>query len=138
MPNLSRRDFLKFTTQGLLAASSLLGLGGLFRFLSYRTEPARVVEFDLGLAVNYPPGSRTLLSDIPAVLLHTESGFSALSLVCTHLGCTVKQTAQGFSCPCHGSHFMQDGSVSQGPAQDHLAALRIERTGDGHLILYRV
>jgi len=138
MAALSRRDFLKLATQSLLAGSSLLGLGALLRFLSYRTGPLRPSEFDLGPAANYPPGSRTLLSNIPAVLLHTESGFSALSLVCTHLGCTVKPTAEGFSCPCHGSHFIQDGSVSQGPAEDHLAALRIEQTGDGHLVLYRV
>ena len=31
----------------------------------------------------------------------------ALDLTCPHLGCTVKATAEGFACPCHGSRFKQ-------------------------------
>lgn len=77
-----------------------------------------------------------MLEEIPAILQHTEQGFSALSLVCTHLGCSVEKEAQGFACPCHGSRFDADGNVMHGPAAKGLSSLRVEMTGDDQLILY--
>jgi nitrite reductase/ring-hydroxylating ferredoxin subunit len=132
----SRRDFLKLIRAGFLWLSGGLALGGLFRFLDYEPNPAPKTEFDLGPASDYPLNSRTLLSDPPAVLLHTESGFSALSLVCTHLGCTVEPTTGGFACPCHGSHFDSDGNIVRGPASRALHALRVEVTNEGNLLLF--
>lgn len=136
MTNPSRRDFLKLLTKGLLTLSGALALGGLIRFLDFQTDPAPKTEFDLGLAANYPINSHTLLSDVPAVLLRAESGFSALSLVCTHLGCSLKNEADGFACPCHGSRFDSDGNVTHGPAAQPLTSLRIEITKDNTLILH--
>jgi Rieske Fe-S protein len=68
--------------------------------------------------------------------LHTNEGFFALSLVCTHLGCTVESKESGFTCPCHGSKYDAEGNVLNGPAQKKLNALRVEVTMDGNLILY--
>ena len=136
MPDVTRRDFLKMTTAALLAASGLLGRGGLLRFLDYESEPAPQTEFDAGLASQYPPGSRVVLADVPALLWHTPQGFGALSLVCTHLGCTVEQFEGGLSCPCHGSRYSADGSVLQGPAQKPLRKLRVELAADGHIIVH--
>jgi cytochrome b6-f complex iron-sulfur subunit len=135
MSNVSRRDFLKLTRNGLIWLSAVLGLGGLVRFLDYEPNPAPKTEFDLGSATNYPPGSRTLLANVPAMLIHTEGGFSAFSLTCTHLGCIVEQDKNEFICPCHGSHFDLNGKLLHGPAAKPLASLRIERTEDGKLIL---
>jgi cytochrome b6-f complex iron-sulfur subunit len=135
MSELSRRDFLKLTSQGLLAASGLLGLGMLARFLGYQTDPPPPTEFDLGLATGYPVDSRTLIPDVPALLIHAEAGFSALSLACTHLGCTLEQKADGFACPCHGSRFDADGKILHGPATKELAALHVKQNEQGHLIL---
>jgi cytochrome b6-f complex iron-sulfur subunit len=135
MAALSRRDFLKITSQTFLAASGLLGLGALLRFLGYQTEPLGPTEFDLGPASGYPVGSRTVLSEVPAVLIHSEAGFSALSLVCTHLGCTVEQKTDGFTCLCHGSKFGVEGLPRRGPAEKSLASLHIEQNAQGHLIL---
>jgi cytochrome b6-f complex iron-sulfur subunit len=136
MPELSRRDFLKLTTNTLLTASGLLGLGALFRFFGYQTEPPPQTAFDLGEASSYPIDSRTLLPNVPALLLHTDQGFSALSLVCTHLGCTVESKGKGFACPCHGSKYDIQGNVLTGPAKKQLNALRVEITPDGNLILH--
>jgi len=136
MPEISRRDFLKLTRDGFLYLSGALALGGLLRFLNFQTEPAPQTDFDLGLAADFPLNSSTLLTDIPAVLLHTESGFSALSLVCTHLGCTVEQKTNGFDCPCHGSRFTSDGKVIHGPASKPLRTLRVELTDKGTLKLF--
>jgi Rieske Fe-S protein len=136
MPDLSRRDFLKLARDGLLTLSGLLGLGGLIRFLDYQTEPPAPTEFDLGPASNYPLGSRKVIPDVPALLIHDESGFSALSLVCTHLGCTVETKAEGFACSCHGSRFDPQGEVVRGPADKPLRRLRLETSADGHFHLY--
>lgn len=136
MTQINRRDFLKIAATGLLTTGGLLGMGGLLRFMAYQTEPAPVTEFDLGQAANYPLGSRTVLPDIPALLIHSESGFSALSLVCTHLGCTVSQNDNGFSCPCHGSEYSNDGRVLRGPALKPLKKLKVTVMNDGNLLLY--
>ena len=135
-PKLSRRDFLKLTRTLLLTASGLLGLGGLIRFLSYPSQPLAPTEFDLGPASNYAPGSRTVLPDVPALLVHGEIGFTALSLVCTHLGCTVESQPDGFACPCHGSRFDLLGKVKRAPASKTLVSRRVEIGPDGKLHLF--
>ncbi len=134
-PQVSRRDFLKLAVQGLLGASALLGLGGLLRFLAAPDGAAQPSEFDLGPAAKYPAGSRTPIPEANALLLHTGAGFRALSLVCTHLGCTVKPAPEGFACPCHNSHYDPDGKVVKGPAARPLQTLRVKETPDGRLIL---
>jgi cytochrome b6-f complex iron-sulfur subunit len=136
MAKVSRRDFLKITTTTLLSISGLLGLAGLLRFLDFQEEDMSKTEFDLGLASDYPPGSRSLIADVPAILINEASGFMALSLVCTHLGCTVEQKDNGFACPCHGSRYDAEGKVVRGPAQKALRLLRVEQNAQGHLILH--
>jgi magnesium-transporting ATPase (P-type) len=37
---------------------------------------------------------------------------AAISTTCTHLGCIVAISDTGFACPCHGSHYDQDGTVT--------------------------
>lgn len=44
------------------------------------------------------------------------TAFIALSAVCTHAGCTVSYGSRRLSCPCHGSEFAEDGTVTTGPA----------------------
>jgi len=136
MSELSRRDFLKLARNGFLYLSGALALGGLLRFLDYDPNPAPKIEFDLGPDSNYPLNSRTLLSEPPVVLVHTEKGFSALSLVCTHLGCTLENKSDGFACPCHGSRFDADGNVLHGPADKSLQSLHVEVTAEGNLELF--
>jgi Rieske Fe-S protein len=52
--------------------------------------------------------------------------------ICTHMGCTVDQAANGtIDCPCHGSQFsVKDGSVVAGPAPSPLPAQTIKVTGN--------
>jgi cytochrome b6-f complex iron-sulfur subunit len=133
---LSRRDFLSWAWKGMLALSSLLGLGVLLRFFDYQDEPPQPTTFDLGLAEKYPAGSVTLVPEAQAVLLHEAGGFRALSNTCPHLGCTVEAIAGGFRCPCHGSKFDRHGAVQTGPATITLQNFRLETTAEGRLILH--
>lgn len=61
----------------------------------------------------------------------------ALSLTCTHQGCTVAAQPDGsFHCPCHGARFDRDGNVLQGPAERPLARYAIrDRRADGSVQL---
>jgi cytochrome b6-f complex iron-sulfur subunit len=128
-PRISRRDFIKLSTNALFGLGGLLGLGGLFRYFNYY-PPESPVEFDLGHIDNYPAGSCTVRSDIPAVIYNRIGEIVAYSLVCTHLGCTLGRSkapsASGFECPCHGSRFDENGKVLAGPAQKPLSILRVE------------
>ncbi len=108
----------------------------MYKFMGFQSEDSRQTEFDLGPASAFPIGSRTVASAIPALILHAPAGFSALSLVCTHLGCTVQQTSNGFQCPCHGSQYDAQGKVTRGPAPNPLRALRTEVTPAGHLVVH--
>jgi Rieske Fe-S protein len=136
MSDVSRRDFLKLTRDGILWLSALLGVGGLFRFLDYEVNPVPKTEYDLGPAVNYPMGSNTMLAEVPAILIHNNRGFSALSLTCTHLGCVVEQNKDELVCPCHGSHFNLEGELLHGPAEKSLPFFDVEISEDERLILH--
>jgi len=136
MTDISRRDFLKLTRDGLLTLAGLLGLGGVIRFFSYQTDPPPPTEINLGPSSNYLPGSRTLLANAPAVLINTDGSFTAISLVCTHLGCTLESKNEGFECPCHGSRFDTQGKVKRGPASQPLRKLQVEELLDGNLLLH--
>jgi glycine/D-amino acid oxidase-like deaminating enzyme/Rieske Fe-S protein len=53
-----------------------------------------------------------------AVYRDAQDNWSAVSPVCTHLGCIVHWNAmeKSWDCPCHGSRFHPDGSIIEGPA----------------------
>jgi Rieske Fe-S protein len=54
------------------------------------------------------------------VALHrrADGELLALSAACTHMGCTVawNEAEETWDCPCHGSRFLADGRVVEGPA----------------------
>jgi len=132
----SRRDFLKLSTNSLLALAGLLGIGGLIRYLSYPYDPPPPSEFDIGPTTNYPLNSRVILAHIPAMIIHDENGLRAISLTCSHLGCIVEQRSFGFECPCHSSRYDSDGQVSKGPANADLRKLRLAESEDGNLHIF--
>jgi cytochrome b6-f complex iron-sulfur subunit len=132
---LTRRSFLAWLIKGSLAGSGLLGLGALGRFISFESGPGKPNLYDLGPATDFPPGTRTSVASIPALIIHNDAGFIALSLVCPHLGCTVTVISDGFACPCHGSRFSPDGNLRNGPASKPLTSLRVEVDSAGHLIV---
>ncbi len=133
---ISRRSFISWLVKGSLAGSALLGLGMLGRFISFQSEQSQPTEFDLGLASAYPVGSQTPYPPAQAFVIHNDEGYRAISLVCPHLGCTVNVTREGFACPCHGSRYLPDGSLRNGPSSRPLTALWIEVNSAGHLLLY--
>ena len=137
MNNLNRRDFLKVSTNSMLALAGVLGVAGLIRYLSYQFDSPPRNEFDIGPETDYPLYSRTVLAHIPASIVHDDEGFKVISLTCTHLGCMVEERSLGFECPCHGSRYSPDGTVVKGPAAANLPQLRIKKSEDGNLHVFR-
>lgn len=73
-------------------------------------------------------GGRVLLGTVkgaPVAVVRTGSStYEALDLSCTHQGVTVRESANGWTCPAHGSQFAEDGEVTRGPAMANLALVR--------------
>lgn len=138
MSSVNRRDFLKLTQSALLWLSGMLGVAGLVRYFSYQPDPPPPARFEIGTAEDYPLDSQTVLPQIPALLIRSREGFQAISLTCTHLGCTLEhQSNIRLACPCHGSQFDISGNIVQGPASQRLDSLQVESTPEGTLVVYR-
>jgi cytochrome b6-f complex iron-sulfur subunit len=73
-----------------------------------------------------------MLGGKPAVVSRRHGEFTALSAVCTHLGCTVAFQASEniFQCPCHGGKYGRDGAVIAGPPPQPLERLNIKVEDD--------
>lgn len=130
-----RRAFLRLSAKISLGLAGILGLGGLVRYFSHEPAGKSPSSFDLGPAEDFPASGKLARLDIPAIIYRTKDGFHAYSLVCTHLGCTVEEDGENFSCPCHGSQFDHNGSVLKGPAAERLPSLEVGISENGRIIL---
>lgn len=124
----SRRQFI--TKLGLLLASS----GLLFRYLTPRSNLKRQVLVSCASA-DVPVNGALVFQHERLALLRDGIGVYALSLVCTHLGCTVTVSAGELVCPCHGSTFDRQGRVLKGPADRALRRLVVEERGGMIVVL---
>jgi len=118
----SRRRFL-----GALIAFAG-ALAGLDRFL--RPRPRRRKELLAVALADLPPDGALVFREARVAVVRDGDGFHAMSLVCTHLGCTVAVTPAGILCPCHGSRFDRRGEVLEGPANRPLPRLPFEVRGE--------
>lgn len=93
--------------------------------------PAAAAGTVLGPTSDVPVGSAKIFSAQQVVVTQAAAGtYAGFSTTCPHQGCAVAQV-QGASivCPCHGSEFALDGSVTQGPAQKGLTARAVTVKG---------
>lgn len=131
---ISRRDFMKVT---IGAIGGLIGLGFGLPAVAYVIGPAlkksnALAWISLGAVSRIELGKPTLfktkikrqtgwiVNEVElAFYVLTEDGrnFTAMSNVCTHLGCRIRWIeAQGqYVCPCHNGVFDKSGNVISGP-----------------------
>jgi cytochrome b6-f complex iron-sulfur subunit len=140
MKAFSRRGF--FTLVGLVAfsvanlAAAVLSL----RFVIPNVTYDEALLFKVpGTPSDYPVGSTTIFSDKRVALNRDADGFYAISLICTHLGCTPRwfQSDSMFRCPCHGSRYLRDGVRFYGPAPRPMDVVRVGLAPDGTLFVDR-
>jgi nitrite reductase/ring-hydroxylating ferredoxin subunit len=111
-----RRDFLGLSSMLATGAALVFALIGSLRLPRAAVLPVPPRKYKVRLPETLAPGVGYQPPGRNVALVRDADGVYAVSLVCTHLGCIVKPTAAGFDCPCHGSRFDSDGSVTRGPA----------------------
>ena len=77
-----------------------------------------------------PVQGALVFKEARVALVHEGGAVYALSLVCTHLGCTVNVTPTDLVCPCHGSSFDHQGRVLKGPADRCLERHQVVERGE--------
>jgi cytochrome b6-f complex iron-sulfur subunit len=129
----NRRKFLALLSTGALAVTA--GVMTLFNaiFLKPRVTYGPPPKFRVGLPNSYTSGSSMAMADKGVVVRRDGDRFSAISLICTHLGCLVTVSELGFECPCHGSSYDQSGEVIGGPAPTPLNWYQISVAPNGEL-----
>jgi cytochrome b6-f complex iron-sulfur subunit len=119
----SRRSFIKKVWSGLGILAAVEFTAVVFGFLFSGKEnknvytPKQLVE--AGSVNSYQPNSVTVFRGGRFYLTRLEDGgFIALSLRCTHLGCSIEweEDKDRFICPCHSSAFSMNGDVQNPPA----------------------
>lgn len=120
---ISRRDFLfSFAWKGLgiIAAAEALGMIAVYFFTGKdKTLSAPKQLLEAGPVDSFPVSSVSAFMGGRFYLARQQDGgFIALSLRCTHLGCSIswEETKKRFICPCHSSAFDITGEVLNPPA----------------------
>ena len=126
------RNFLRRLSITLASVAGLFAGFSLIKVFSHKTE-RQGKKVKLGKAYDYPLDTYTLEEEFGLFVYRDHEGVKAVSSVCTHLGCTVQRTQEGFECPCHGSCYSASGEVLSGPAPSSLAWYAIEKTPDGRM-----
>jgi cytochrome b6-f complex iron-sulfur subunit len=143
-PLLTRRAWLGLAWGAFSAASAAaLAATGRFMFPNVLNEPPQ--QFKAGFPTEYGIGVDERWKEKYGVWLvrTTEdidnhvTGFYALSVTCTHLGCTPNYLSaeNKFKCPCHGSGFRLTGVNFEGPAPRPLERVRIVLAEDGQILV---
>jgi len=131
---MKRRNFLSRAALGLLTVSGFAAALAYFRqfFPRLAGEKKRIVLAD---PQSYPVDTFTFLEEDNIYIYRDHEGIKAVSAICTHLGCILEKSLDGFECPCHGSCYNNQGEVLSGPAPRNLAWYRVSRAADGHIIV---
>ncbi len=130
----ARRDVLGLASLLSAAAALLLSAFGMLRLPKPGVLASAGKKYRVSLPEALPAGEPYTPPGRAVALFRDAQGVWAVSLVCTHLGCIVRPSAQGFECPCHGSRFGPDGSVIKGPAPKALPWLKVTASGGGFLV----
>ena len=132
----TRRSFLSVASLASFLAAIGTAVAGMLRLPRPAVLPGPVRRFKVGLPDQFAVGSETRFEKENFFVFRDGEGVYAISAVCTHLGCSVARSAEGFACPCHGSKFGLRGGVEAGPAPRPLPWLEVGRAADGQLVVY--
>ena len=143
-PLLTRRAWMAVAWGAFSAASAAaLAATGRFMFPNVLNEPPQQFkagfqnEYGMGVDERWKEKFGVWIVRTPEDLVARASGFYALLVTCTHLGCTPNYllAEAKFKCPCHGSGFRTTGINFEGPAPRPLERARIVLAEDGQILV---
>lgn len=129
-----RRDFLGLSALWTMMCALAFAAVGAMRLPKAAVLSSPSKKYRVVLPDSLPPGQPFIPPGRSVAMFKDSGGVYAVSAICTHLGCIIKPTAQGFECPCHGSHFSSDGSVTKGPAPRALAWLKVSGSAGNYMV----
>lgn len=113
---------------GVLASVSFLR-----EFIPRLTQYQR--RFKIGRINNFPVNTFTYIADRKLFVYRDHQGIRAVSAICTHLGCVIEKSDEGFQCPCHGSCYNDRGEVVSGAATTDLPWFELLKDVDGQIVV---
>ena len=129
-----RRDFLGLSSLWAMGATLFFSVIGMLRLPKAAVLSSPAKKFSVTLPDALAAGEAYVPPGRAVALFRDGEGVHAISTICTHLGCVVKPTPEGFECPCHGSRFALDGAVTRGPAPRPLNWLKVNNKGGSWVV----
>jgi cytochrome b6-f complex iron-sulfur subunit len=136
--SLNRREFFSYLTVGWVmftaAVGGMLSLAFRFTYPNVNFEPE--MEFVAGTPNDYPTGVDERWKNSYGVWMVKQEGkLTALSNICTHLGCIPNwlPAELKFKCPCHGSGYYMSGINFEGPTPRPLERFKVGLQPDGKI-----
>lgn len=131
---MKRRPFIGKLAAGLASVAGVVfGISYLKQFSPKSIGKSKRVK--IGSLTDFPVDTYTYLEDQNIFVYRDHEAIKSVSAVCTHLGCTVQRTTEGFECPCHGSCYSDSGKVLSGPAPTSLSWYHMEKGPGGNIIV---
>ncbi len=131
----TRRSWLWRLGVASLGAAFVQAVWSTFRFARAPVSYGPSTKRNLGPIDRFAPGLTTFVESARIFVKRDDDGVRAMSAVCTHLGCTVREEGDGFLCPCHGSRYDKEGKVKAGPAPSALTFYSLAQDRKKHLIV---
>jgi cytochrome b6-f complex iron-sulfur subunit len=130
-----RREFIvRGAGLGAAGLAGVAALAGVARFMLPTVTYLTPKKFFVNVSDLPTSGNELVFPDQRVIVLRNAKGeVGAISLICTHLGCTVYRVATGYQCPCHGSQYDNEAEVVGGPAPEGLAWLPIKVVPGGQV-----
>jgi cytochrome b6-f complex iron-sulfur subunit len=134
-----RRGFLHKVVGGV---GAVVAATTLYPVVKYIIPPARKIkivnELTVGKASEVPDGKGKIFqfNEDKVIVVNHGNSLTAVSAVCTHLGCLVHwdEAANELACPCHGAKYKQTGEIISGPQPKPLKQYKAKIDGDSIVV----
>ena len=134
-----RRSFLHKVVGGV---GAVVAATTLYPIVKYIIPPAKTVktvsEVKAGKASEVPDGTGKIyqFNEDKVIVVNQGGTLTAISAVCTHLGCLVHwdKAADQIACPCHGAKYKRTGEIISGPQPKPLKLYKAKIDGDTIII----